>query len=1267
MRAPLSFGILLLSGCAGAQFGLPDTIAISDGSLAGRMVLLDVDADGLQDVVATWPYWMDGFSAKWSKNLGGGFAVSQLLAKEFGGQHRLISADMDGDQDEDLVGSPYDEAHGFSWHEHTGTGVWPKRPVDTVAYYTPNLSFAVGDLDMDGDNDVVVVREPVHDLGWYANDGDGGFGPFMLIASSIASETESTELTLLDRDNDGDRDLCVVTESIVIYDNNGSGVFGEAYTAPFQLDQTNNPQWTVAEDFDGDGYTDLVIAENGFSTNDRILLHMQNLSGTGFAPDTLLGPLNYYIIGFAAADVDQDGDLDLTVSRSSAPELAVLLNDPAEPTGFAPALTPLVEHGGGSKSILWKDLLGGPAPDVVVCDGPIAAVLVLEQTAPFQFVPHLVNTLVVSPKALLPEDMDGDGIMDLAVLSTMSLGDDDGLVSWFKGEGNGVYGRQRLMNADHAAYSPRDMDTGDLNGDGVVDVVVANAYGAAYMLNTGNGMCDPPLLLNGSGSDVSGVALADMDGDGDLDVLSGDHSATAQVGLYRNDGTAQFGAMEVVVTSPDPGFGLTAVRDMDQDGDVDVLSTSLNADLVLSRNNGAGTFAAPLLLAAGVGGGAPAQPLRFDVRDADQDTDPDVVYVLAGDQTVNLLVNTGGTFTSTLIYAAPLATGVEFAQLDADPEPELVVWQGPLPFHLVVLQRQGDGSYLPQFGFDLPSYVTACELFDMDGDGDDDLVFGQGIEQEAPLVWRENFFLQGALIHGHVFADLDGDGLQDAEDMGIMNYPLQCVPPLTLWLTNDTGAFTAYVDTGSYQISLTDPGPFWDLTTDSALYNVDLETFDEEYAGVSFGLHPIQDVSLIIPSITLGSGVCGTPVPVWLSYVNAGTVIESGLAVLEVDTMVTYLTAEPPTDSTVGQLSHWSFSDLPWFATNSVQATVLNPAAYNLGQTLQLVFTLTTLDELGNVLAIFADTLQQEVTCAIDPNNKQVFPGGYGIHHAVDMNIPYLEYTVRFQNTGTDTAASVTIRDELSPVLDVQTLELIATSHALTACHVGSDAALVFTFDGIDLPDSAADPLGSQGFITFRIRPLAGLPSATVINNTAGIYFDLNEAVITNTTLTTLVDCSQYSATITQVGDGVLVCTPGDAYQWFVDEVPIPGATAQQLFAEVPGSYSVVVTNEFGCALLTDPFTVVGVLERFSSSRRFAVFPNPTTGLVHVVSDKPFSHGTRFEMIDQQGHVVLVVSTPAVGQWVVDLSGFAAGLYTIRAVEQGAVVGNVRILNSPSQ
>lgn len=152
----------------------------------------------------------------------------------------------------------------------------------------------------------------------------------------------------------------------------------------------------------------------------------------------------------------------------------------------------------------------------------------------------------------------------------------------------------------------------------------------------------------------------------------------------------------------------------------------------------------------------------------------------------------------------------------------------------------------------------------------------------------------------------------------------------------------------------------------------------------------------------------------------------------------------------------------------------------------------------------FVDILCKRNQGSYDPNLKTPEPQGFGTDGFVNAT-QQLSYTIQFQNTGTDTAFTVVLRDTLPSSLDITTLRLTGASHPYTFQIIGSNV-LEWTFPNILLPDSNVNEPLSHGFAAFKIEQLGGNTPGTEIRNRAGIYFDFNAPIITNTTLNTVVD-----------------------------------------------------------------------------------------------------------------------------------------------------------------
>jgi uncharacterized repeat protein (TIGR01451 family) len=145
----------------------------------------------------------------------------------------------------------------------------------------------------------------------------------------------------------------------------------------------------------------------------------------------------------------------------------------------------------------------------------------------------------------------------------------------------------------------------------------------------------------------------------------------------------------------------------------------------------------------------------------------------------------------------------------------------------------------------------------------------------------------------------------------------------------------------------------------------------------------------------------------------------------------------------------------------------------------------------------------QPIIGAYDPNDKIGYPLGTGVTKAIGQNQD-IEYMIRFQNTGTDTAFTVVIRDTIDVAnLDLLSIEWGASSHAYKP-EIYNTNVVKFTFDNILLVDSFTNEPKSNGFVKFRIKQKKDVAFGTKIQNSAGIYFDFNDPILTNKTLHTV-------------------------------------------------------------------------------------------------------------------------------------------------------------------
>ncbi|MCH7534840.1 MAG: T9SS type A sorting domain-containing protein [Bacteroidetes bacterium] len=183
-----------------------------------------------------------------------------------------------------------------------------------------------------------------------------------------------------------------------------------------------------------------------------------------------------------------------------------------------------------------------------------------------------------------------------------------------------------------------------------------------------------------------------------------------------------------------------------------------------------------------------------------------------------------------------------------------------------------------------------------------------------------------------------------------------------------------------------------------------------------------------------------------------------------------------------------------------------------------------------------------------DPNDKRVTPGGITSNNYVPEDGP-LNYTIRFQNTGTAMAYKIIVVDTLSDQLDLSTLSIGGASHDFTYEVVGTDVTvLAFTFDKINLPDSTTNEPASHGFVSFTISPDSGIAAGTLIENFGDIYFDFNSSIRTDTASVIALDTTiNSSKTISISENGVPV---GIAEKDLLDIQIYPNPSSDYIFVK---------------------------------------------------------------------------------------------------------------------
>ena len=304
----------------------------------------------------------------------------------------------------------------------------------------------------------------------------------------------------------------------------------------------------------------------------------------------------------------------------------------------------------------------------------------------------------------------------------------------------------------------------DLDGDGDLDLAVANCGGNVYILkNNGDGTYQSAVNYTAGDCPYS-VFCADMDGDGHLDLTVANNNSN-NVSILKNNGDGTFQSAVNYGAGSHPASVFCA--DLDRDGDLDLaVANEDNANVSILKNNGDGTFQSAINYGVGTG------PVSVFCADLDGDGHLDLAVANYNDDNISILKNNGdGTFQNPVNYVAvnrPLS--VFCADLDGDGDLDLAVAnRGPYPDYpgsVSILKNNGDGTFQPKVDYGTGNYTRSVFCADLDGDGDLDLAAANENNANVSILKNNgDGTFQSAINYGvgtspvSVFcADLDGDG-----------------------------------------------------------------------------------------------------------------------------------------------------------------------------------------------------------------------------------------------------------------------------------------------------------------------------------------------------------------------------------------------------------------------------------------------------------------------------------------------------------------------------
>jgi len=356
-----------------------------------------------------------------------------------------------------------------------------------------------------------------------------------------------------------------------------------------------------------------------------------------------------------------------------------------------------------------------------------------------------------------------------------------------------------------------------------------------------------------------------------------------------------------------------------------------------------------------------------------------------------------------------------------------------------------------------------------------------------------------------VFYDVNENGMFDQEEEFIGGVKLNIQPESLNSFSNDINGGFVYLPDGDYSLTLDSLFLLdWEHTSSSS--SVDISVDRESLTdSVYFGVIPKSSKSQSKTNIVSQDNQCNTSVLYNVFTKNTGTSITEGILWFQIDSSTTINEfIETPDTIIAPDFYGWRFESLyPGNTVNhQIKINIPGPPFAYVGMPLKFRSFTDFLDDSG-VHTSENYYYHTNIQCAYDPNDKIVSPIHPGNYAHIDDD---LNYTIRFQNIGNAEAFKVVIRDTIRFGLDVETFSVIGTSHpGLLSTSIKDNKYLTFSFSDVILPPSSSDFEGSQGFVSYSIRPYHDLEELEVIENNAGIYFDLNPKIYTNTTSNVIV------------------------------------------------------------------------------------------------------------------------------------------------------------------
>ena len=310
------------------------------------------------------------------------------------------------------------------------------------------------------------------------------------------------------------------------------------------------------------------------------------------------------------------------------------------------------------------------------------------------------------------------------------------------------------------------------------------------------------------------------------------------------------------------------------------------------------------------------------------------------------------------------------------------------------------------------------------------------------------------------------------------------------------GQYNYKLNEGEYSVSTIVPNSLWESC---APINLIIEKDKKDSFNIDLGLQPNTLCTYLTVNLALPLLRRCFDNSIYIRYCNEGTLpVYGAKLVVELDDNLKYVSSSLLPAYTTDQELIYDLGDIPIGFCGDILVKANLSCKAELNSNICVKAEIIPVTQCPTDLPVLSKIEKCNSTFgSADPNNKTAYINGVPSNGQTEMNQD-IEYVIRFQNTGNDTAFKVEIIDKIPDGYDLNSLKLLNSSHPFTV-QIYNDRNVRFLFDPIMLPDSNTNEPASHGFIAFKISPKPDLPFGTKLDNRADIYFDFNAAVSTNT------------------------------------------------------------------------------------------------------------------------------------------------------------------------